>query len=279
MALLRNRPALILAVLLAGALALLAMRLGLFEAEPTGGVVADPCPQVDPTPLGQALAIVTGRASRQRMRDWGSLCAYGPDNADRLASGPIETVMIGDSITANWREADPGLFAGATVNRGIGGQTSPQLLLRFYPDAVALSPRVIHLMIGTNDLYGLSGPTSLEALRNNFRAMADIAQANRIALVLGSVSPIRTSAQQPRPDTASQIVRLNQWLRSLAEERNLVFADYYTVLSEPNGELKAQFTEDGLHMNDAGYAAMRPVLEEALEKAMVVAGNPDRSPG
>ena len=273
MALARNRPAMILAVLLAGSLALLAMRLGLFEPSPPGGVVEEPCPQVDQSQLGQVIATITGRASRQRMRDWGSLCAYGPGNAERLARGPVETVMIGDSITAQWQAADPELFAGTIVNRGIGGQTSPQVLLRFYPDAIALRPRVIHLIIGINDLYGLRGPTTAEAVRNNIRAMADIAQANRTALVLGSINPVRTSKDQPRPDSAGQIVQFNRWLRGLAAERNIVFADYHAVLSEPSGELKAAFTEDGVHLNEAGYAAMRPVLDAALEKATAAIDN------
>ncbi len=263
----RNRPAMILALLLAGSLALLAMRLGVFEAKPPAGVVADPCPQAEQTQFGLAIAIITGRASRQQMRDWGGLCAYGPGNADRLARGPVDMVMIGDSITANWQTADPELFAGPVVNRGISGQMSPQVLLRFYQDAVALRPRTIHLMIGINDLAGFFGPTTSENVRNNIRAMADIAKANRIPLIIASTTPVRQTDVLPRPDAFKQIAQLNTWLAAFAAERGIVFANYHAALSEPSGELQSRFTSDGVHLNKAGYAAMRPILDSALQQA------------
>jgi len=235
LALARNRAAMILALLLAGSLALLALRLGLFETAPLAGVVENPCPQVDHTRLGQAIERVSGRTSRQRIRDWGDLCAYGAANHERLARGPIETVMIGDSITANWYAADPDLFADTLVNRGIGGQMTPQVLLRFYQDTVALRPRTIHLMIGINDLAGVFSLTTRENIHNNIRAMADIAKANQIPLIIASTTPVRRTDLLPRQDAAQQIVELNRWLAAFAAERGIVYANYHAVLSEPCG--------------------------------------------
>lgn len=263
----RNRPALLLGVLAFLALSLLALRGGSFDPPAPAGLVQNPCPAVASTHAQVVFSAISGRAERQMMRDWGNLCRYRHDNAAVIARGPARAVLIGDSITERWQGAAPELFANGLVNRGISGQTSPKVLLRFYPDAIALHPRVIHLLIGVNDIGGFHGATTVEAIQTNFRAMADLAASNRTALVLGSITPVRESDEILAKDAVRQIAEFNHWLRAFAAERKLVFADYHAALSESDGRLKASFTDDGIHLNAAGYAAMQPVLEQALRQA------------
>ena len=205
--------------------------------------------------------------------DWAWLCRYHAANL-ALAGQSIDTVFLGDSITEGWGYADPGMFAPGTVNRGISGQTSPQLVLRFMADVVGLHPRVVHLMIGTNDIAGNTGPTSPQAYQDNIRAMADLAAANGIMMVLGSVPPSDRMTWQPALRPARQIAELNAWLKAFAAERGLVYADYYGALAGAGGELPDRYGPDGVHPNAAGYAVMRPVALAAVAEAAARAAGP-----
>lgn len=198
--------------------------------------------------------------------DWAWLCRYHAANL-ALAGTSINTVFLGDSITEGWSYADPAMFAPGTVNRGISGQTSPQLVLRFMADVVALKPRVVHLMIGTNDIAGNTGPTSPQAFKDNIRAMADLAQANGIVMVVGSIPPADRMTWRPELSPAGRIAELNAWLQAFAAERGLVYADYYGALAGAGGELPDRYGPDGVHPNAAGYAAMRPVALAAVAQA------------
>lgn len=204
-------------------------------------------------------------------RDWAYLCRYARDNA-MLANAPRpEAVFIGDSITENWARADPAFFAGIRVDRGISGQTSPQVLVRFYQDVIALHPRVVHLMIGTNDLAGNTGPTTDETFQNNVRAILDLANVHGIAVVLAGIPPARNlfwSGIDPRP----RISKLNHWLEAEAARRGATFVDYGTVLRADDGGLREALSNDGVHPNRNGYAKMRPLAERAVEKARRRAG-------
>ncbi len=176
----------------------------------------------------------------------------------------VRAVFIGDSITELWQVADPALFGADVVNRGLGGQVSAQVLLRFYQDAIGLKPRVIHLMVGVNDISRSRSPSGVEGIRNNIRAMADIAQANGIPMIIGSITPVRNS------DDGQQAVRIaefNRWLRAFAAERSLVYADYHGTLAQPSGEICDAFTTDGLHLSDGAYRAIRPILDDAIVRA------------
>ncbi len=199
--------------------------------------------------------------------DWAWLCRYRADNALVDPQHPPRAVFIGDSITENWRDTDPDLFAHGSISRGISGQTSPQILVRFYQDVVALHPVVVHIMVGTNDIAGNTGPTSPEAFQNAVRAMVDIAKANHIAVVLGSIPPQLTFGWQPAVKPGPWVAKLNRWLKDYAAQQHLVFADYHTALAGPAGELPAEFGPDGVHPNAAGYAVMRGVAERALAEA------------
>lgn len=203
--------------------------------------------------------------------DWAWLCRYRADNAKVDPANPPQVVFIGDSITENWVQLDPGLFGQTRLGRGISGQTSPQLLVRFWQDVIALKPRVVHIMVGTNDIAGNTGPTTPEAYQNAVRAMVALAQANGIVVILGSIPPADTfgwaTQHQPKP----WIAGLNRWLKDFAAERGAVYADYFTALAGPNGELPAGYSPDGVHPNAAGYAVMRPVAEKAIVAAEAMA--------
>src|SRR5690606_23327793 len=181
-------------------------------------------------------------------------CRYQAANA-ALADGPAPSVVfMGDSITEGWVDGDPALFADGVVGRGIGGQTSPQMLVRFRQDVVALKPRVVHIMAGTNDIAGNTGPAQIRDFQNNVLAMLDIARANDIAVVLAGIPRSRRlywRELDPRP----LIRELNAWLRDTAAERGLVFVDYGAALADNDGGLRADLGNDGVHPNRAGYAA------------------------
>lgn len=218
------------------------------------GMIDDPCPAAAAT-------------SYDPQRDWAWLCRYRAANAG-LAGTAVDVVFIGDSITEGWLHFNPALFALPAVNRGISGQTSGQVLLRFMADVVALRPRAVHLMIGTNDIAGNTGPTSPDAYQNNIRAMVELAAAHGIRVVLGSIPPADHMNWRPGLQPAPRIAQLNQWLKDFAAARGLTYADYFTPLAGPNGELRAEFTHDGVHPQAAGYAAMEPALHQALAAAL-----------
>lgn len=206
--------------------------------------------------------------AEQRQRDWANLGYYRDANAT-LAGQAVDVVFMGDSITEMWRIAQPDLFVGGRVNRGISGQTSPQMLVRFMPDVVALKPRVVHLMCGTNDMAGNTGPTTPGDYHNTITAMVDLATANGITVILAGIPPMNGLMWSPQVQAPqARVAELNGWLRGFSAARGLVHANYGAVLSDGANGLKAEFTRDGVHPGAAGYRAMRPVAEAALAEAL-----------
>lgn len=199
-------------------------------------------------------------------QDWPYLCRYRDQNAAILRSGVRpQVVFLGDSITEYWRLAQPDLFGDKIVDRGISGQTTPQILLRFYADVVALHPRVVHIMAGTNDIAGNTGPMSDDQIFDNIRAMLDIAAANHIKVVLASITPAAAGdANHP----AARILAINARLRQLAAHRGAIFVDYHTPMSDERHGISRGLADDGLHPNRDGYAVMRPLAERALAEAL-----------
>ncbi|SFF73795.1 Lysophospholipase L1 [Novosphingobium sp. CF614] len=202
--------------------------------------------------------------------DWAALCFYRERNARLLAAGAQpEVVMIGDSLTMGWPGLGPEDQDGAIVNRGIGRQSSGQVLLRFMADAVRLRPRFAHILVGTNDVAGTTGPAAPGQLRDNVIAMIEIARANRIGVILGTVPPARGFDFGARGDPREAIARANAELAAIAREQpGVVLADYHAVLSNPDGSVRQGLFLDGVHPDAAGYAAMRPVFERALGQAI-----------
>jgi lysophospholipase L1-like esterase len=204
------------------------------------------------------------KTQRERaLGDWANLCRY------RLANGalssPTRVVFMGDSITENWVQGDPALFSHGVVGRGISGQTSPQMLLRFFQDVIDLHPKVVHIMAGTNDVAGNTGPTAEKDFQNNVRAMVELAQAHHIRVALASIPPASAFPWQPSMSPAQSIQDLNAWLRQYARETHSRYIDYYGALNDGQGGLKADLSNDGVHPNRDGYAAMKKLAVEGTQ--------------
>lgn len=207
----------------------------------------------------------------ERLRtDWAQLEQYRDENRRLPPPGAARprVIFLGDSLTQSWDLAGLGLDQVELLNRGISGQTSPQMLVRFRQDVVDLRPAVVHILAGTNDLAGNTGPTTLEAIEDNVSSMAEIAAANHIRVVLGSVLPALDYPWRRGLQPAPRIVALNGWMRAYARRRKLVYADYYSALVDSQGGFKSALADDGVHPNRAGYAAMEPIARESLRQAL-----------
>lgn len=201
----------------------------------------------------------------QRARDWADLCRYRADNA--ALTGHPRVVLMGDSITDFWRQGDPAIFGDGIVDRGISGQTSSQMLVRFWPDVIALHPRTVQILAGTNDIAGNTGPTSEQDYEDNIMAMVALARAHGIRVLLGSIPPAVSFWWTPhayRP--AKEIRHLNDWLRRYARVSGAGFIDYYAHLVTPTGAFRPHLSNDGVHPNAAGYGVMTGLLRAALTK-------------
>lgn len=223
------------------------------------GMVAQPCP-ADSTGMWALSAYVL-------KNDWGWQCRFSKENRMVDQAKGARVVFMGDSITEGWSKLDPSFFAPGYVNRGISGQVSAQMLVRFYQDVIALRPAVVHIMAGTNDVAGNAGPVSAEQYKNTIRSMVDIARANNVQVVLGSIPPADRFEWNLAIKPALQIADLNAWLKDYARKSGLGYADYYKAMAGPNGEMLPAYATDGVHPLASGYAVMRPIAEKALLEA------------
>ncbi len=209
-----------------------------------------------------------------RLRDWANLGRYR--EANRTAGRP-DAVFMGDSITDFWQqERFGGFFRGKNyADRGISAQTTPQMLVRFRPDVLALKPKVVVILAGTNDIAGNTGPMSNEDIQANLMSMAELAKANGIKVVLASITPVSGYHVAP-PPVIPQLTRrppdriraINEWMKMYAADNNHVYLDYYSAMVDKAGMLKTEFSTDDLHPNAAGYAAMAPLAEAAIARAL-----------
>ncbi|MBK8196727.1 MAG: hypothetical protein IPK75_00015 [Acidobacteria bacterium] len=207
-------------------------------------------------------------AEQARLRtDWANLCKYRDANGVVSAGPAPRVVFMGDSITEFWSAGDPALFGDGAVNRGISGQTSAQMVVRFAPDVVALKPDVVHIMAGTNDLAENTGPVSDDAFKNNIRTMVTLAQENGIAVVLASIPPADKFGWRPALKPAERIEVLNAWLEDYAAETGSIYADYHSLLSDDGARLTPALTPDGVHPNRLGYAAIHDAAAAAIAAA------------
>ena len=218
--------------------------------------------------------------AEKKLDDWAELNRYAAANAKILPAqkGENRVVFMGDSITDIWdRNEFGGFFPGKPyLNRGISGQTTPQMLIRFQPDVVANKPQVVVILAGTNDIAGNTGPMTLEQIENNIRSMAEIAAAHGIKVVLASVLPVNDYVRRPSGELYIQtksrppekILAINDWLKNYAAKNGYSYLDYFDAMVDEKGFIKDGTTFDGLHPNAKGYAIMTPLAEAAIEKAL-----------
>jgi len=248
------------------------------------GIVVNPCPPplVPPPELAMAMrnpqqppppAVVNflRETETRAQADWANLCRYAPDNEAFGARGahlPI-AVFLGDSITEGWAREDGSFFtSNRIVGRGISGQVSGQNLLRFRQDVVDLHPKVVQILIGTNDIAGNAGPTTYTNIERNLTSMVQLARASGIRVVLGTVTPASEYPWRHGMQPAMKIEHLNVWIRDYARKHNLVVADYHRALEDGKGGFRSEWTSDGVHPNRAGYMVMEPVALAALAAAL-----------
>jgi len=211
------------------------------------------------------------RAEERLHTDWADFAHYASANAALPAADPKapRVVFMGDSITEFWKVRDPGFFERpGYVDRGVSGQTTPQMLVRFRADVVALKPRVVHIMGGANDVAGNTGPESLETIEAMIASMVEIAKANRIRVVLASVPPAADFSWRKGLQPGPKIVALNAWLKAYAAREGLVYADYFTALTDGADGMRGEYSKDGVHPTPAGYAVMDPIAAAAIAKAL-----------
>lgn len=214
-------------------------------------------------------AAYTAAEIEQRARDWPFLGLYRGENDFVRARGRPKVVFIGDSITEIWRYGDPDFFTNGIVGRGISGQTTPQTLLRFYPDVVALKPAAVHILCGGNDIAGNTGATTPQDYKNNILAMLDIAQVNGIKVLLGSITPAAAFSHSPQVRPIARIAELNEWLRFIAQERGAAFIDYFSALAAEDRSLPPEYTNDGLHPNKKAYAVMQLLARATIDNLLL----------
>lgn len=230
-----------------------------------------------PTPLDAAAEKQRADRLQARLNDFANFARYREANSKLAppAKGEDRVVFMGDSITDSWKLAE--YFPNQPyVNRGISGQTTPQMLLRFRPDVIDLKPKVVVILAGTNDLSGNTGPTTLEVIQGNLTSMVETAHANGINVVVASVLPISDYNKNRegvgiirsvlRPP--AQILALNEWIKKYCATKGLVYLDYFAGTTDDKGFLKEELANDGLHPNVKGYEVMKPLAEAAIKRAL-----------
>jgi lysophospholipase L1-like esterase len=230
----------------------------------------------------QSSCCLLGTAERlaQQLQDWNQLGRYHKANQQLLAAprDPGRVVFMGDSITDGWR-LDQSFAGKPYVNRGISGQTTAQMLVRFYPDVIALQPAAVVILAGTNDIARNNGMQTLEMIQHNIMAMTELARAHGIKVVLCALTPINDYKRRPeqqgggpliqsRARPPADILKLNAWLKSYAAASGAAYADYHAATADKDGNLVDADTGDGLHPNASGYAKMTPVAAAAIAQVL-----------
>jgi lysophospholipase L1-like esterase len=210
------------------------------------------------------------KAEEERFHnDWANLARFRDDNIKigLPVAGEKRIVFMGNSITEGWSRVDSGFFSGKPyVNRGISGQTTPQMLIRFRPDVINLKPSVVVILAGINDIAGNTGPSTLEMIEDNLASMCELAKSNGISVILSSVLPAFDFPWRPGMQPAEKVVKLNAWIKNYAEKNGCVYLDYFTPMADERNGLKKELTFDGVHPNLAGYKVMEPLAEWAINQ-------------
>lgn len=204
-------------------------------------------------------------------QDWANLKMFKEANESLEVPKENEdrVVFMGNSITIGWLNSRPEFFEGKPyINRGISGQTTPQMLIRFRQDVVDLHPKVVVILAGTNDIAGNTGPSTLEMIMDNIKGMAEIAHANDIKVVLSSTLPAYDYPWKPGMEPAGKIVELNKMIKAYAEEKGHVYLDYFSKMADERNGLPKKYADDEVHPTVEGYKVMEPLVEEAIQKAL-----------
>jgi len=212
------------------------------------------------------------RTAEDERNDWPNLQRYAMANAQLPPPVPNEdrVVFMGNSIFDFWAQHFATTFPGKPyIGRGISGQTTPQMLIRFRQDVIALKPRVVVILAGTNDIAGNTGPSTLEMIEGNLASMAEVAKANGIRVVMASVLPAYVYPWRPSVEHPAQtIVALNAWMKDYASRNGFVYLDYHSAMADERMGMKKDLSDDGVHPNQAGYAVMAPLTEAAIREAL-----------
>ena len=205
--------------------------------------------------------------------DWANLQRYREANAK--LSPPVNNenrvVFLGNSITEGWARYFATMFPGKPyIGRGIGGQTTPQMLVRFRQDVIDLKPKAVVILAGTNDIAGNTGPSTIEMIEDNLASMAELAKANGIRVVLSSVLPVYDYPWKPGLQPAPKIIALNQWMKDYARTHGAVYLDYHSAMADARGGMRSELASDGVHPTEAGYRIMAPLAEQAIAEALRV---------
>jgi lysophospholipase L1-like esterase len=235
---------------------------------PPSAPVAAPAPAAAPVDAAKQIM-----AMQAKLDDWPQLARYKADDA---ALGPVgegqqRVVFYGDSITDSWgRRPETGeFFPGKPyVNRGISGQTTPQMVVRFRQDVIDLHPSAVVILAGTNDIVGNTGPMTPEMTEDNFRSMIDLAKANGIRVIVASITPVADYPWKPGLAPAPKIKTLNSWLHGYCVIHSVTYLDYYSAMVGADGGMKAGISFDGVHPNAQGYAIMGPLAQAAIDKTL-----------
>jgi len=204
-------------------------------------------------------------------QDWANTDRYKKENAKlgNPVKGENRIVFMGNSITQGWDSLNPEFFRGKPyINRGISGQTTPQMLVRFRTDVINLKPAVVVILAGTNDIAGNTGPSTLEMIEDNLTSMAELAKANGIKVILSSVLPVYDYPWKPGLDPVTKITALNNWIKQYAAKNGIIYLDYYSSMVDERKGLKAAYTYDGVHPNRTGYKIMGTLAEEAIAMSL-----------
>jgi lysophospholipase L1-like esterase len=211
----------------------------------------------------------TRALAERNQTDWAQLQRYRADNQALLASkARVDVVFMGDSITEGWVSKAPELFKAGRVGRGISGQTTPQMLVRLRQDVIDLKPRIVHIMAGTNDVAGNTGPMTPEMTQANLMSMVELAQVNRIKVILASIPPADHFFWHPESQAIPAIANLNAWIKSYAKAHKIPYADYFAAMADDKGAMKPGLASDGVHPTPEGYAVMNPIAERAIVEAL-----------
>lgn len=205
-------------------------------------------------------------------QDWANLNRYQQENAELSISerDVNRIVFMGNSITEGWLKSRPEFFASKPyINRGISGQTTPQMLLRFRQDVINLKPTAVVILAGINDIAGNTGPSTINMIVDNISSMIELAKANNIKVILCSVLPAFDFPWRQGLEPAEKVVKLNALLKTYAKQQNLVFVDYFAPMADASNGLKKELGDDGVHPNTAGYLIMEPLIENAIAKILI----------